>query len=193
MRLVPIAAGLGLVAACSPVQKTTLRPDYAEADRTQTVRLAIVVAPLPAGDQDVADLWSMMARSYVNQHRDFIVSVDRALPAVPADACAEHIEGVLLLAPFMARDGDGVQASVSAKLVRCRDHATVWTAESAGSWSTDDSDLTEARKHWVQQTSAAVDPYVVATFRLLTATLETLPTPAFPDATYVHVKIDLGE
>jgi probable lipoprotein (TIGR04455 family) len=38
-----------------------------------------------------------------------------------------------------------------------------------------------------------VSPYVVATFRLLTATLDTLPEPAFPNDAYAHEKIELGE
>ena len=46
---------------------------------------------------------------------------------------------------------------------------------------------------WVGQTADLVDPYVVASFRLLTATLETLPSPKITDAEQVREKIDLGE
>lgn len=176
------------------MQSARIRDDFAAADRTQTLRLGIVAAPLPAGDQDVGDLWSMMARKYINQHRDFIVTVDRAAPVVPLDACAPPLQGVLLLAGYAERRGpDEVAASLNARLLRCRDGVEVWSAQAAGVWPVDDADLVEARKYWVSQTSAAADPFVVASFRLLTATLETLPEPALADEAMIREKIDLGE
>jgi probable lipoprotein (TIGR04455 family) len=190
--LVPAALTLA-AAACSPVLSTRTRADYAEVDRTQTVRLAVAVAPLPAGQQDVGDLWSMMARKYINQHRDFIVVADRADAAIPGDVCGDRIDGVLLLAGRADRQGDEVGAAVHARLVRCRDRQEVWSAQAAGTWPTTDDDLVEARKYWVGQTADLVDPYVVASFRLLTATLETLPSPKITDAEQVREKIDLGE
>lgn len=186
-------ASLTLAAACSPVLSTQTRADYPEVDRTQTVRLVVAVAPLPAGQQDVGDLWSMMTRKYVNQHRDFIVVSDRADAAVPAEACGERIDGALLLAGRAERKGDDVEVAVNARLVRCRDRQEIWSAQAAGTWPTTDDDLVEARKYWVGQTAEVADPYVVATFRLLTATLETLPSPKITDEAHIREKIDLGE
>jgi probable lipoprotein (TIGR04455 family) len=182
-----------LLAACSPVRQTRLRDDYAADDRTRTVRLKIVVAPLPEGGQDVGDLWAMMARSHVNQHRDFIVTEDLAAAEVPADACAEGIEGLLRLEPDVKRAGDGVEAGVKARLTRCRDGEEVWAAEAAGSWDSDDDDLEGVRAHWVQELGEPVSAYVVPSFRLLTATLDELPRPAFPSEAYAREKINLGE
>jgi probable lipoprotein (TIGR04455 family) len=182
-----------LLAACSPVQQSRVRDDYATADRTQTVRLKIVVAPLPEGSQDVGDLWSMMARSHVNQHRDFIVTEDLAAADVPADACSQGIEGVLRLEPQVKRAGDGVEAAVKARLTRCRDGEEVWAAEAAGSWDADDDDLVGVRAHWVKELGEPVSAYVVPSFRLLTATLDELPEPAFPSEAYAREKIELGE
>jgi probable lipoprotein (TIGR04455 family) len=187
------AAALTLTAACSPVLSAQTREDYAAVDRTQTVRLAVAVAPLPAGQQDVGDLWSMMTRKYVNQHRDFIVVADRADAAIPTDVCGERIDGVLLLAGRAERQGDEVGAAVNARLVRCRDRQDIWSAQAAGTWPTTDDDLVEARKYWVGQTAEVVDPFVVASFRLLTATLETLPSPKITDEAHIREKIDLGE
>lgn len=170
-----------------------MRPDYETVDRTHILRLALVVAPLTAGQQDVADLWSMMARKYVNQHRDFIVVTDRAEASVPADVCADRIEGALLISGRAVARGDTVEASVDARLFRCRDGAEIWATQAAGTWNTDDSDLVEARKYWVSQTSEIAGPYVVATFRLLTAALATLPNPVITDESYIREKIDLGE
>jgi len=135
----------------------------------------------------------MMARKYVNAHRDFIVVQDRAEETVPADACGERIEGVLLLAGRADRRGDLVEAAVTARLVRCRDREEIWQTRAAGTWSTADADLVEARRHWVSQSAPVVEPYVVATYRLLTDVLTTLPHPAMPAESYVREKIDLGE
>lgn len=191
--VVSLALGSLGASACSPVMNSRVRPDYEAVDRTRTLRLALVVAPLPAGQQDVADLWSMMARKYVNQHRDFIVVTDRAEATVPGDVCRERIEGALLLSGRAERVGDGVEAAVDARLFRCGDRAEIWATQAAGTWSTEDDDLVEARKYWVGQTAPVVDPYVVATFRLLTAALETLPRPSITDESYIREKIDLGE
>ncbi len=182
-----------LLVACSPVQQSRVRDDYPAVDRTQTLRLKIVVAPLPDGSQDVGDLWALMARSHVNQHRDFIAVEDVAAAAVPPDACSEDIEGLLLLAPQVARDGDGVEAAVNARLTRCRDGEEVWAAEAAGSWASDDDDLAGVRAHWVKALGEPVSAYVVPSFRLLTATLDELPRPAFPNEAYAREKINLGE
>jgi probable lipoprotein (TIGR04455 family) len=188
------AAGvLASLVGCSSVVDTRLRDDYGAVDRQRTLRLAVIAAPLPAGLQDLGDVWSMMARKYVNQHRDFIVVQDRAEAVVPADACGERIEGVLLLACRAERRGERVDTAVTARLVRCSDRAEVWQTRAAGTWSTTDDDLVEARRYWVSQSAPVVEPYVVATYRLLTDVLATLPHPTMPDESYVREKIDLGE
>jgi probable lipoprotein (TIGR04455 family) len=194
-----MAAVATVFVGCSSVVDTRLRDDYAAVDLRKTVRLAIVVAPLPAGLQDVGDVWSMLARKYVNQHRDFIVVRDRAEAAVPTDACdgagaqGGAIEGVLLLAGRAERRGDEVDAAVTARLVRCRDREEIWQTRAAGIWPVADDDLVEARRYWVSQSAAVVDPFVVASYRLLTDALSTLPSPVMPDEAYVREKIDLGE
>jgi probable lipoprotein (TIGR04455 family) len=86
-----------------------------------------------------------------------------------------------------------VDAAITAQLVRCRDRQEIWQTRAAGTWSISDDDLVEARRYWVEQSAPVVDPYVVATYRLLTDALSTLPHPTLPDAAYVREKIDLGE
>ncbi|MSP74474.1 MAG: hypothetical protein EXR76_20290 [Myxococcales bacterium] len=188
-----LLVGLCLLSGCSAVTSQHVRPDYETKYASSVLRISIIVTPLPAGSQAVGDLWSMMARQYVNQHRDFIVSVDQAGLVLPADACAAPIEGLLVLVPEVVRVDGGVQASVKGRLLSCADGRELWNVEAAGSFDEDDDDLALARSHWTLVVGPEVTPYVDASFRLLTAALETLPSPRFPSDEYLREKIELGE
>jgi probable lipoprotein (TIGR04455 family) len=169
-----------------------VRPDYATSDRTQTVRIAIVTAPLPEGRQDLGTLFSLIARRYVNHHRDFIVKQHAASAMPPADACAAPIQGLLLLAPRVQRAGEEVAAAVMARLRRCRDGALVWEAEADGKWTSRDTQLRETTESYVRELGQEVAPYVPAAFRLLRATLDTLPRPTLGDEEVLE-KIEVGD
>ncbi len=187
------AAVASLTAACSPVQKTWTRPDYAQVDRTQTVRISVVTAPAPDGDKTLGEFWSALARTYINQHRDFLVVEDYTEAEVPADVCSGNLQGYLVLVPtYTARPG-GAAAAVSATLTRCRDRQPVWTAQAAGDWDSDDDDLVEARRHWTTRFGEGIDAAVVPSYRLLTGTFEVLPKPELPNEDFIREKIQLGE
>src|SRR5690606_37240423 len=114
--------------ACSAVRNVHVRPDYEQVDRTKTLRLAVVTAPLPAGDEQVGLLRSEIARRYVNDKRQFIASVQLAAAELPQDVCEAPMEGVLHLVPSVSRKGDGVEAEVAASLFRCSDREIIWSA-----------------------------------------------------------------
>ncbi len=195
-RWVPVL-GLGLLAGCATVKNQRLRPDYDQVDKQQVKRLVVVTQPLPDGKTAVGELWSLVARQWVNQNRDFIVKSNVALPDRPADAafkglCVEGLEGVLWLDPGIVLKGDGAEASVKAKLVRCRDGEEVWAAEAAGSWGSKDEDYEQRVAQYVQELGEEVAPYVVPTTKLLAATLGTLPNPELTESDKDE-KIELGE
>ncbi|WP_164015330.1 MXAN_6521/LA_1396 family lipoprotein [Pyxidicoccus trucidator] len=195
-RLLPVL-GLGLLSACSTVKSHRLRDDYTQVDKQQVKRLVVVAQPLPDGKPAVGELWSLLARQWVNQNRDFIVKSNLALPDRPEDLsfkglCVEGIEGVLWLDPTVALKGDGAEASVKAKLTRCRDGEEVWAAEAAGSWGSKDEDYSQRVAQYVQELGEEVAPYVVPSAKLLAATLDTLPSPELNDADKDE-KIELGE
>ncbi|AEI64680.1 MXAN_6521/LA_1396 family lipoprotein [Corallococcus macrosporus] len=189
--------GLGLLSACSTVKNQRLRGDYDTVDKHQVKRLVVVAQPLPDGKVSVGELWSLIARQWVNQNRDFLVKESVALPDVPTDTtfkalCVEGLEGVLWLSPQIQLRGSGAEAAVSAKLVRCRDGEEVWAAESAGSWGSKDEDFEQRVDQYVEEFGEEVRPYVVPSSKLLTATLDTLPNPELTEADKDE-KIELGE
>jgi probable lipoprotein (TIGR04455 family) len=191
-----LAVALAALAAagCGPVTHRWLRGDYAVEDSTRTVRLTVLVSPLPAGDQELGDLWAGIARAWVNLHRDFIVNQDLAAPVRPAEACAGDQHGVLLLSPLRAEvRGEAVDAAVIAQLVRCRDGAVVWLAEGEGAWDSADEALAGQRAHWEAELGPGVAAHVAPAYRLLTGTLGALPEPAFADEGLAREKIELGE
>ncbi|MCB9525613.1 MAG: MXAN_6521/LA_1396 family lipoprotein [Myxococcales bacterium] len=186
-------AALGGLAACSPVKETWVRPDYKQVDRTKTLRISVVTAPAPAGEAKLGELWSALARTYINQHRDFIVVEDYTDQAVPADVCNGNLEGFLHFTPTVKARAGGAEAALEAVLVRCHDREPVWRASAAGDWDSDDDDLDEAKRHWTGRFGDGIAAWVVPSYRLITGTCEALPEPELPTEAYIREKIQLGE
>ncbi|MCI0572074.1 MAG: MXAN_6521/LA_1396 family lipoprotein [Myxococcaceae bacterium] len=185
-----------LASGCTAVKMSRVRPDYEQVDRQTTKRLVVVTAPLPAGNERLGQLWSLIARRYVNQNRDFIAKenrVDASADFQPTSACSEGLEGVLVLKPQNVElRGNGVEAGVTAQLFRCKDGAEVWAAEAGGSWDAADPLYEEQRALYVSEMGEEVSPYVAPSFQLLKAALDTLPNPVLSDED-VTEKIELGE
>lgn len=176
---------------CSVVRHSFVRPDYDEFDKTHTLRLAIVTSPLPLGEENLGLMWSEIARQYVNDKRDFIASEQLASDAMVEDPCAGRIQGVLHLSPELVQKSRGVEVSVQARLFRCPDRETVWTAEGAGSFSSDDKLFTDTRAFYVERFGDEVGPYVAPVFRLLRGVLDTLPYPELTNDDDIMEKIEL--
>ncbi len=192
-----IVLSVATLAGCSAVKHSFTRPDYEQVDRQRVKRLVVVTAPLPDGKPAVGELWSLIARQYVNQNRDFLVK-ENSTQAESADTaalqglCVEGIEGVLHLAPQVKLTPEGADVAVRARLMRCMDGEDVWSAEAAGSWDSRDEKFNERTAQYVQQLGPEVEPYVVPTYKLLQATLDTLPRPHLDEAD-IDEKIELGE
>ena len=184
-----------MATGCATVKMQRLRPDYATVDRQATRRLVVVTQPLPDGVAAVGDLFSKVARRYVNQKREyFIVKQERSMAEgfAPQSVCGEGLEGVLWLKPTVKKVGEGVEGTVDAQLVRCSDGQEVWAAQSAGSFPSDDKHLVEVAKQYVSDLGPTVAPYVAPAFNLLRPMLDTLPEPA-PNEDIANEKIELGE
>lgn len=191
-RLLLLAALAGL-SACATVRGVQVRDDYATVDRTKTLRISVITAPMPGPGEPLGQVWSAIARSYVNDHRDFLVLAQRTAATVPEDACGERIDGVLHLSPTVTLDGQDVSISARARLYRCRDLENVWSASASGSWPSNDPQLQELTARYVEKYGAQVQPFVAPSFRLLRALLDTLPRPKLVDEADVMEKIELSE
>jgi len=192
-----VVLSLAVIAGCATVKNSFTRPDYEQVDKQRVKRLAVVTAPLPDGKPKVGELWSLIARQYVNQNRDFLVKSNQAL-AEPTTAeslkalCVEGLEGVLLLVPQVKLNPGSADVAVRARLMRCADGEDVWSAEAAGGWESDDEKFRERTAQYVQELGPEVGPYVVPTYKLLQATLDALPNPQLNDQD-IDEKIELGE
>ncbi|HEX8699022.1 MAG TPA: MXAN_6521/LA_1396 family lipoprotein [Myxococcaceae bacterium] len=188
---------LAVLAGCATVKNSFTRPDYEQVDKQRVKRLVVVTAPLPDGKQALGDMWSLIARQYVNQNRDFLVKEHTTRAEATDDAalkglCVEGIEGVLLLVPQVKLNQGSADVAVRARLMRCADGEDVWTAEAAGGWDSQDEKFRERAAQYVQQFGAEVEPYVVPSYKLLQATLDALPNPQLNDQD-IDEKIELGE
>jgi probable lipoprotein (TIGR04455 family) len=192
-----LVLSLAVLAGCATVKNSFIRPDYEQVDKQRVKRLVVVTAPLPDGKQAVGDMWSLIARQYVNQNRDFLVKEHTTQAETLDDAalkalCVEGLEGVLLLVPQVKLNPGGADVAVRARLMRCVDGADVWNAEAAGAWDSQDEKFRERAAQYVQQFGAEVEPYVVPSYKLLQATLDALPNPQLNDQD-IDEKIELGE
>lgn len=192
--------GLGALLAlpaCSTVQSVQVRPDYEQVDRVQTVRVAVLTAPLPANNASLARMWSLMAQRYANLHRDFLAQPATVAVALPASAtpgtdhCDAPVQGVLHLIPGTRLVGSDVELSVTATLSRCRDGEVIWSARGAGTWASEDKELVEVSRRYIAELGPSVAPYVAPTFRLLRDVLGTLPKPKLTRDKDVTDKIEL--
>jgi probable lipoprotein (TIGR04455 family) len=196
-----VALGLAMIAStgCATVKMTRLEPDYEATDKLKVKRLAVVTSvawhvpqqPTAEPEEKVRQLLSLMARRYVNQKRDFIVKKDvigepnaqaQGIDVfMPQKLCEEGLEGILWLDPELKREGNGVEAKVSAQLIRCGDAVAIWESQGAGSWPSTDTLLTQYTAEYVTKLGPEVEPYVAPSFHLLKAVLDTLPNPTLTD------------
>lgn len=192
--IVPLALLL-LPACASTLKSSRVSPDYEQADKARLKRLRVLTAPVPAGvDPQLGELWSRVARRYVNQKRNFIAKAHGALPTRPDAATlraqcedGEGLEGLLWLEPTqVTRVGkapeQGVEAAVHAQLLRCTDLREVWAADAAGSFPSEDAQLKESAALWTQGLEPSVEPYAAPAFRLLRPLLDSLPEPTPPSS-----------
>lgn len=198
-----LLAAMIAVSGCATVRSSRIAPDYAQVDQHRTKRLVVVTAPNPGEAEKLGELWSLLARRYTNQHRDFLVKENRPAPEgvtaaaiarfEPQSLCAEGLEGVLWLRPTEWKDeGENLRASLVARLVGCPDGHEVWSAEAGGSWKKQDAQLEAFTAEYVDELGEDVAPYVAPSFRLLKATLDTLPNPTLTDED-IDEKIELGQ
>jgi len=182
---------------CSTLRSSWIRDDYPASDRTETLRLGVLTDPAHVSPE-ICELMSLVARRYVNQKRDFIVK-ENACGAKPS-SCRDGLEGLLLLRPSSTLHHEGedeaklkVELSLDAELIRCRDGQAIWRAEGQGQWGSQDKNVSELVATYVGELGEAVRPFVPASFHLLRAVLDSLPTPVLMGEEAIMEKIELGE
>jgi probable lipoprotein (TIGR04455 family) len=174
-----------LLTGCSVVKMSRLEDNWATTDRLSLKRVAVVVQPLPGGDEKSGAMFARLARRYVHQKKEFLLVSDVARAAPPADKttdCVEHVDGVLWLQPTFKPSGDGFELDVKASLMRCADFQEVWASEGGGSFSSKDEGLKEVAATYAREFGDVVEPYVAPTMRLLRPMLDTLPNPQLTSA-----------
>lgn len=182
-RLLPV---LVLATSCSIVKSARVRDDWAQGDQRAVKRLAVVVQPLPDGNQKAGEAFARVARRYVNQKRDFLVKKEVASATAPqlGELCGgdDAIEGVLFLKPTMKAAGEGFELEVAGSLARCPDGREAWTGVAGGSFLAKDPGLVEVTQVYVQELGAEVERYVPPALNALRPLLDTLPQPVLTEA-----------
>ncbi len=178
-----------LTSACGASVGSWVREDYAAQDQGQVKHLSLQVRGLPADQQK---LWYLMARRYINQHRNFILRpAELAHEATLGVACAGQ-EGAMGLEVAQQVRGAEVALQVGARLQRCRDGQDVWTGQVRGEWSSNDATVAELKKHYIQELGEAIGPFVAPAFLAIKALVATLPQPLLTGDEEME-KIELGE
>ncbi len=178
-RLLAVGGLLALLSGCSVVKMARVRDDWPTAYATKVKRLTVVVQPLPNGQQKAGEAWARIVRRYVNMKRNFLVRAELVQPAPVelATVCVEGTEGMLWIKPVVTPSGDGFEASVEARLVRCGDGIELWAADAGGSFSKKDERLIEVTAIYGKEYGPEVEPYVPLAMNILRPMLDTLPNP----------------
>lgn len=178
---------------CSSLDFAKTADNYGSAYAQKLYRLHIVTAPAPAGDARLGEMWSVMAKRYVNHHRDFIAKKTTTSAMLDASACGEGIEGVLHLVPRLELRGGGAKASVVGRLLNCSDGAVVWQGRASDRWDSDDDNVTQLRAQYAREFGAHVEPYVAPSFHALRELLDSLPRPKLVKDVDIDEKIEVGQ
>ena len=168
-----------VLSGCSVVKSAQIRDDWGTAHADKVKRLTVVVQPPPDGKQKVGEAWSRIVRRYVNMKRNFLVRAElvQADPVALPTVCVEGTEGMLWLKPQVTPKGDGYEASVAGKLMRCGDGLELWSGEAGGSFPAKDDLLTQVTASYVGEYGPEVERYIPAAMNLLRPLLDTLPNP----------------
>lgn len=188
----PALLGLAL-AGCSAVRHASTQDDFDQVDKKTLLRLMVFTAPLPAGEASAGEMFSEMARRYVNHHRDFIAKEGAAAAALPADACGEGFDGLLHLEPRVVPTEGGAEVEVEGRLLRCADGVEVWRAGVAGSWPSEDPNVSTVIEEYSDEFGSGVTPIAAPAFHALRALLDTLPRPVLEKDDDIMEKIELGD
>ncbi len=178
-----------LATGCGASVHSWTRDDYVAVDQKQVKHLSLQVRGV---SEPVHKLWSLLARRYVNQHRNFIIRpAELAGDATIGVACAGK-EGLLALDVVQQAKGPEIAVNLQAKIQRCRDGEPVWTGAVQGSWASDEATVAELRAHYVAELGKGIEAYVAPAFLALKALVATLPEPVLSDDEQME-KIELGE
>lgn len=159
------------------------RDDWTTVDQSKVKRLAVVVQPLPAGQEKPGQLMGQVARRYVNMKREFLVLSYTALAGTfdAKTSCTEGLDGLIWLKPTVTAKGDGFEASVEARLIRCYDGQEAWAADAGGSFPSRDDGLKEVAANYGKELGPEVEAYVPLAMNLLRPVLDTLPKPVLTE------------
>lgn len=180
---------LFLVSACGASVHSQTREDYAQIDQHQVKHLAMVVVTSPPEQKQ---MWTLLTRRYVNQHRNFIIRPVNLADEPTAGTACQGREGVLEIATQMQPKGSDVAVKLAAKINRCRDGELMWSGGVEGAWESDDETVAELRAHYAAELGDAVQQWVGPAFMALKALVATMPQPTLIDAEEME-KIELGE
>jgi probable lipoprotein (TIGR04455 family) len=183
-----------LLTSCSVVKMSRLADGWETAEKSRLKRIAVVVQPLPDGNEKVGAMFARVARRYVHMKRNFLVKADsaRAADTSPIADCAEGLDGILWLKPSVKAVGTGIEADVLGRLLACPDGREVWAAEAGGSFHAYDEGLKEVAANYGQENGTEVERYVPAAMNVLRPMLDTLPQPELTEAD-VEEKMTLDE
>lgn len=178
--------------ACGPSVDSFVRADYPQVDARSVKRIALIVTPPPGGDEATGRMWSLVARRWANQHRNFIVKRNTTTLTFDRAAACAGMQGVIRLDPGVKPDGDGFSVELDAELLRCTDGERIWSAQVAGSFEGNDENVQAMREVYEREVGAGVGPQVAAAIHSVRAAFETLPQPVLTEDEEME-KIELGE
>jgi probable lipoprotein (TIGR04455 family) len=140
----------------------------------------------------LAEVLATVGTDMVKLRKNYLVYEPAVIKLQWAEACRDHVEGVLLVRSLVCQgDNQTVALRLVAELLRCSNGDLLWRGEAKGTRSAHDANLVEATSHYTSVLGSAAALYTAPAFGLLQDLVAAMPDPTLDDAE-VAEKIELG-
>jgi probable lipoprotein (TIGR04455 family) len=204
----PLLGGLLCAASlsCSSLGAVYLQPGYGRegpagkgpapqgqaAQSAGPVKRLVVAGWAHPAQTGLGEVLAAMGTDMVKLRKNYLVYEPEVIKIQWAEACRDHVEGVLLVRSLNCRgDNQTVTLHLVAELLRCSNGDLLWRGEAKGTHSAHDANLVEATSHYTSVLGSAAALYTAPAFGLLQDLVAAMPEPTLDDAE-VAEKIELG-
>ena len=171
---------------CGGARQTYLSPTFEQVERVEVIHVEVLSAPRSSAqqepDEQLLEMWGLMAQRYLHQHRDLIpmhrAQLKGALPSTLP--CQEGSQGLLLLRGDARTAGVDSEVSFSAELYRCgatlgERSGLIWASSITRRSPQEDDVLVTLKKEYSERFGPEAGAHAAPSFYALRELLEGSP------------------
>jgi probable lipoprotein (TIGR04455 family) len=181
-----------LAGGCSHLSAQYVMPGYA-ASNPSAIKHVTIAAWAPDDAPQLAVVMAQVAQDLIKLRKNYLVHGTGSWTLGAEPACAEGVDGVLLLRVMDAHAvaPKDMQLHGALSLLRCRDGAEVFRSEGQVTTATNDKSLADLTSTYRAQLGDGASLWAAPAFALVQALADPLPDPHLTDQD-IEEKIELG-